>query len=162
MYFQAVTLEFTSGVVAHSASRRPFGVKVLVGLLLLGSAVELTSAGGLVTVILGSVSLIRLPAVATLLGLPVPPLVFAVVYVVAAIGLLQLERWAWVFVMLIVGARMIFDLWQYLAVGDRPYLAMLLNVVVVFYLNQSEVQRAFGQAKARSRSLERPVQVVQE
>jgi len=144
--------------VAANASPRPFGLKVLVGLLLLGSAIELTSAGGLVTVLLGGVSLIRLPTVATLLGLPVPPLVFAVVYVVTAVGLLRLERWAWVLAMLIVGVHMTFDLLRYFAVGDRPYAAMLLNVVVVFYLNQREVQRAFGQGTARSGSLERPVQ----
>jgi uncharacterized membrane protein (DUF2068 family) len=63
-------------------------------------------------------------------------------------GLLWLRRWAWVLVMVQVGALMILDLWFYFR-GEPAYFSMIANVVMVFYLNQREVQLAFRQRGER-------------
>ena len=60
--------------------------------------------------------------------------------------------------MLLVGARMIENLISYFVIGDRPYLEMALDVCLVFYLNQREVQRAFGSGASRRRLQDIPVQ----
>ena len=75
----------------------------------------------------------------------------------AAIGLLRLRRWAWVLTMLMVGTQMAANLWEYVVAGERPYLEMLLDVLLVFYLNQREVQRAFGHRAPRDRLLDAPI-----
>jgi hypothetical protein len=59
------------------------------------------------------------------------------------IGLWLLKRWAWFFVMAQLGLSMAFCLWAYFQ-GVQLYIYMLLNVIMVFYLNQSEVQHVFG------------------
>ena len=140
---------------------RPFGVKAIVALLLLSAVADL--AAGVAAVVAtaqggGGVELPpRLPALQQL-GLLALPVALGLASLLAAIGLLRYQRWAWVLVMLMIGGELAGDLWQYVAAGDRPYINMLLNVAVVFYLNQSEVQRAFGQRPARPRLLDAPVQ----
>jgi hypothetical protein len=140
---------------------RPFGVKAIVALLLVASVIDLTSGVANILVILqggGSIGLLpTLPALRQLAML-VLPLALGSARLVAAVGLLRLQRWAWVLVMLITGGQLAADLWQYVAAGDRPYEGMLLNVAVVFYLNQGEVQRTFGQRVAHYRLLHAPVQ----
>jgi len=59
------------------------------------------------------------------------------------IGLWLLKRWAWFLVMIQLGLSMALCLWLYFQ-GERPYVYMWLNVIMVFYLNQSEVQHAFA------------------
>ncbi|MCB9457821.1 MAG: hypothetical protein H6671_17700 [Anaerolineaceae bacterium] len=62
---------------------------------------------------------------------------------VIAFGLWRLRRWAWLALMLSLGVTMALYLGAYLA-GQPPYISMLIKVVMVFYLNQSEVRQAFG------------------
>ncbi len=62
--------------------------------------------------------------------------------ILVAFGLWRLRRWAWVLVMLQTGIQMAVDFSVYID-GERPYLQMLLNVIVIFYLNQRDVQRIF-------------------
>jgi Predicted membrane protein (DUF2127) len=140
---------------------RPFGITVIVVLLLVSSAIAIPSGLiGVVGTIEGGVTLEPLPSLRTLqlLGALALLLAVGVVTLVAAIGLLRLRRWAWVLVMLIVGGQLVTNLWEYFVLGERPYLDMLLNVVTVFYLNQREVQRAFGERVARDRLLDAPIQ----
>ena len=59
------------------------------------------------------------------------------------VGLWLLKRWAWFAVMIELGLSMALCLWLYFQ-GEPPYVYMWLNTILVFYLNQSEVQRAFG------------------
>ncbi|MFN8558572.1 MAG: hypothetical protein U0531_14930 [Dehalococcoidia bacterium] len=59
-----------------------------------------------------------------------------------AVGLWRLQRWAWVAAMLWVGANMAAALYAFF-VDRPPYLVMALSIAVVWYLNQSDVQRAF-------------------
>jgi hypothetical protein len=139
---------------------RPFGVTIVVVLLLVSAAIALPSSVlGLVDTVLGEGTIEPLPARTTLelIGALALVLALGVLALAAAIGLLRLQRWAWVLVMLMVGAQMASNLWQYFAAGDRPYVEMLLNVVLVFYLNQREVQRSFGQRTPRDRLLDAPI-----
>jgi hypothetical protein len=60
------------------------------------------------------------------------------------IGLWLLKRWAWFLTMIQLGLSLALGLWVY-AQGEPLYVNMGLNTIMVFYLNQSEVQHAFGQ-----------------
>jgi uncharacterized membrane protein (DUF2068 family) len=61
------------------------------------------------------------------------------------VGLWRMQRFAWVLIMIQVGLSMAFDLWGYFH-GYPSYASMLIDVIIVFYLNQREVQRAFSSA----------------
>jgi uncharacterized membrane protein (DUF2068 family) len=64
---------------------------------------------------------------------------------ILAFGLWYLKRWAWVLYMLQLGISMINGLQAHFrGLADVDYLVMAINVLVVFYLNQRDVQRAFG------------------
>lgn len=84
--------------------------------------------------LLKSIPTIQLITIISLIGI-----VFRLLLI---FGLLWLRRWAWVLVMVQVGVLMILDLWSYIG-GESVYLSMITNVVMVFYLNQREVQLAF-------------------
>lgn len=59
-----------------------------------------------------------------------------------AFALLMLWRWAWVTTMLLTGLNLATGLYLYLD-GNPNYISMVINIFIVFYLNQREVQRAF-------------------
>ncbi len=71
--------------------------------------------------------------------------VTAVVGLAVAHGLWRLHRGAWTATMLWVGWTMTTALLGYFN-GHPSYVVMALSVLQVFYLNQSDVQRAFGRA----------------
>ena len=64
---------------------------------------------------------------------------------VCAVGLWRRQRWAWFFTMLQLGAFMISDLYSYFTNSPPETYAwsMLLNIFMVFYLNQRDVQAIF-------------------
>jgi hypothetical protein len=64
---------------------------------------------------------------------------------IIAIGLWRLKRWAWVATMLWFGASMAGALLAYWS-GEPLYPLMIVSVITVFYLNQRDVQVAFGAA----------------
>jgi len=74
-------------------------------------------------------------------------------HLVLIFGLLWLRRWAWVLVMVQVGVIMVFDLWSYFN-GAALYFSMVTSVVMVFYLNQREVQQAFSRREAKVEAVE--------
>ena len=120
--------------VAGSSRRRPFGVTVTAlvqGLNAIAIGADL-AADGPVAVSLESsaapLALLRIGLVILGIGM--------------VIGLLRMDRWAWVLTMLWVGFVMTLALLAYLD-GEPVYVVMALCVVQVLYLNQSEVQRAF-------------------
>lgn len=77
-------------------------------------------------------------------------ILFIAVQLITIIGLWRLKRWAWFLLMIQLGLSMAASLWAYLQ-GANSYIYMLLNVIMVFYLNQRDVQRAF---ERRSRGRE--------
>lgn len=136
--------------------RRPFGVYVLVVILLLGvfvAALEIVRAqaqlvgiwaqadellrdrSGLVTL---GVRLFSDPALVTVFNG-----VLIAVWVVLILGLWLLQRWAWLLLMISTGVTLTFALIRYFE-GNPDYLSMLINVAVAFYLNDNSVQRAFS------------------
>jgi hypothetical protein len=140
--------------------RRPFGVIVVVVLLVLSAAFHLSAGLGAPA---GTASSAVASEAGVLPGLELLPAIAAslsaaAVTLLAAVGLWRLRRWAWVLVMLIVGLRMAENLWQYVMLGDRPYVEMLGDVLIVFYLNQREVQRAFERHPSRNLLRDAPIQ----
>ena len=64
------------------------------------------------------------------------------VQIAIIIGLWRLKRWGWFLVMLTNGLSMFLNIWAYFY--SRPnYIAMLVSVVIVLYMNQREVQQTF-------------------
>lgn len=63
-------------------------------------------------------------------------------FLFVAVGIWTLRRWAWVALMIAVGLGLGEGLIRY-ARGDPRYVTMLINVLIVFYLNQHGVQRLF-------------------
>jgi hypothetical protein len=118
--------------------RRPFGVYAIAALLVLDA----------VAIALGASN----PELSRTLGFhvrfgervdwPLVEYVVAGLIVVVALGLLLLRRWAWVATMVLIGAGLATGIWLYFN-GTERYVNMLLNVFVVFYLNQRAVQAAF-------------------
>lgn len=70
-------------------------------------------------------------------------LIIILVEAFIAIGLWRLQRFAWVLIMIQTGLGMASDLWGYFH-GYPSYTSMLINIIILFYLNQREVQKAFS------------------
>jgi uncharacterized membrane protein (DUF2068 family) len=118
--------------------KRPFGVLVLILLQIgsiLGVALDITVVQiGQPSIYFGPVENLNL-----LLGFQILYILYSLVVVV---GLWQLRRWAWFIIMVQLGLSMALGLGLYFL--DNPfYLGMVVNVIMVFYLNQREVQQAF-------------------
>ena len=62
--------------------------------------------------------------------------------IVALPGLWFLKRWGWILLMIQMGISLSMGIWQFIE-GSPNYVSMGLNVAVVFYLNQGEVQQLF-------------------
>lgn len=136
--------------------RRPFGVYVLVVLLLLGvfaAALEIARAR---TELLGfwatAEELLRDRSGLVSLAerLFVDPDVLTVVngliitvWVLVIIGMWLLQRWAWLVLMIATGVTLTFALYRYFE-GQPDYFGMLVNVAVAFYLNDRNVQHAYA------------------
>ena len=66
--------------------------------------------------------------------------------------MLRSRRWAWIGAILMSGLGLAFAIgawWD----GHPQYLAMVINVVAVFYLNQREVRSVFDRRGRRRRRL---------
>ena len=139
-----------------AAKRRPFGLNAIIvtqvllallsaGLLVLAVfAITVAYAGGH-TDVLAAVNL-GIDDVVTMV-------LMVIVNLICAVGLWRRRRWAWFLTMLQLGVFMLSDLYSYFT-GDavETYAwSMLLNVIMVFYLNQREVQALF-MAKPRGES----------
>lgn len=67
----------------------------------------------------------------------------AVLLVVAAIGLVRLQRRGWVLAMVVTGLFVALDIYAYIQ-GVPNHLWMGLNIITVFYLNQEDVREVVG------------------
>lgn len=127
--------------------RRPFGLHMILILLTLQGVIGVlaTSAFGLWLVLLpGEVwarSLLELfkilEPIAVLLGA-----------LIVAVGLWRYRGWGWYGMMLLLAYWMATGLVEYFT-GSPDYIAMVLNVMMAFYLNQREVRDLFTATIAR-------------
>jgi hypothetical protein len=75
-------------------------------------------------------------------GLIIVDLTFTVLLCVIIAGLLAKKRWAWVSTMILIGASLLISLVHYFN-EDPRFLNMLVGVMVVFYLNERNVQHVY-------------------
>ena len=135
--------KYSATMKKRTLRKRPFGVTVIVILQILSIlslVIEYWEGDRLFGRLMPE--LLRQDDVALAIAL------FAVLYqFVVTIGLILLQRWAWLLFMVQLGLAMAFDLWAYF--NDTPYyVSMLISVVMVFYLNQRDVQQAFGSGRS--------------
>ena len=121
--------------------RRPFGLFIIMGL-------QATLAILLTLALLGAQGLdpyLRIffqnPMFYTWFGW-----VFIGSLALAVLGLLFLKRWGWILTMILTGIGLYFTIWGYFQ-GTPNYIAMILDLVIVFYLNQRDVQLPFLHAE---------------
>lgn len=140
----------------RQSPRRPFGVYVLVIILLLGvfaASLEIIRAQAyLVGFWAEADEFLRDRSGLVALGerLFTDPNLITVVngvmialWVLMIIGLWLLQRWAWLLLMISTGVTLTFALIRYFE-GNPDYVSMFVNVAVAFYLNDNSVQRAFA------------------
>jgi len=68
----------------------------------------------------------------------------ATIQLIIAIGLWRLQRWAWLLLIIWIGLQMISNLWEYFNFRHLQALSMIIDVIIVFYMNQREVKKAFS------------------
>ncbi len=88
------------------------------------------------------------------LGVDLSPMVMiglAVIQICAGIGLWFHKHWAWLATMLLTGFSLVTDLMSY-SNSRADYLSMLIGVLIVFYLNQRDVQYMFSRASLKTNS----------
>lgn len=127
---------------SESNGKRPFGITIIIILMIFYAVVTavilLLSFGidtGTITLWLLNITdplVLRWALAAVLL-----------IEMVMVIGLWRLQHWAWFLLMLQVGISMAADIWGYYFYHASSTFDMLINIAIVFYLNQREVQRAF-------------------
>jgi hypothetical protein len=130
-------------------AKRPFGLNAIIVMqaltvLLTGALLAL---GGFAFYL---AEIAQLPEDITLDGNVGPYTLFILAFTFAvnllcAVGLWRRQRWAWYLTMLQVGFFMLEDLYSYFtAAPSEDYVwTMLINVIMVFYLNQRDVQAVF-------------------
>ncbi|MCB0117038.1 MAG: hypothetical protein KDD84_23220 [Caldilineaceae bacterium] len=116
----------------------PFGLKVIVWLMLLQMIVQLVLAGLILTnpypEILDTSELSRFE-----IGLAVLQALWTLWVV---IGVWTRRRWVWYWMMLLMAYSLANGLRGYFW-GEPDYVTMVLNVLMVLYINQREVQQLF-------------------
>ena len=130
-------------VTPELKGRRPFGLKAIILLMLLQVIVSIGIFA--LYAYLNSnwadesiESAIDFSSWFDLVSLPL----MLVLRLVAVVGLWQMRRWAWFLTMCLLAYAMAFDAIAFFN-GDAYYIAMVLNVLTVFYLNLREVQSLF-------------------
>lgn len=131
----------------HHPLKRPFGVSVIILMLVLNVVFLAIALFASFEISIGELALWMMrtddPTVIRILF-------FMIIFVEAAIaiGLWRLQRFAWVLIMIQTGLGMASDLWGYFH-GYPSYTSMLIDIIIVFYLNQNEVQRTFSGTSRR-------------
>ncbi len=126
----------------HRPRKRPFGISVIIFMLVLYVLFLGIALFASFKVPVGEATFwimkINNPVTMRIVFLAIILLEVSIV-----VGLWRMQRFAWVLIMIQAGLVMASDLWGYLH-GYPAYISMLINVIIVFYLNQREVQRAFS------------------
>lgn len=135
---------------ASERGQRPFGLKAIVALLLVQAI-----AGAVIVAAyffehqnlfgqLGAAS----NALSLASALVISQLALAPLRLAAAIGLWRLHHWAWLLNMILLAYALAFEIVAFF-LAQPNYLMMVLGVVMVFYLNQREVQDLFADRAAK-------------
>jgi len=129
--------------------KRPFGIIVVIALEVIIALFGLTFYGlllymGRSDLVLDPIfgvynSLYNLQSWFNVIKLLATPILLVIAY-----GLWQYKRWAWVATMAYVGIGMGNQVWAHFF-GTADYLTMLMYILIVFYLNQSDVQSIFAE-----------------
>jgi hypothetical protein len=124
----------------RSSGKRPFGVSVIVFMIVVYVLLMASAFFFPLDIKMSSFML-------WLLGLEGPfhiaYLIILLFYLVLALGLWRLQRWAWVTLMVWQGLLMVTDIWGRFN-GNPSYPTMILSVIIVFYINQREVKKVFS------------------
>ena len=121
--------------------RRPFGLYVIIVLLSLQALAGVFVAAAVI-LSLAAVSQDISISLTTNIWSVVETLVIMLVATVIVVGLWRYRLWAWYGVLLLLAYWMATDAIAYFR--DAPdYFSMVLNVALVFYLNQLEVKELF-------------------
>ena len=122
----------------QETTKRPFGIYAIIVLQLLNILANFTDVirvqRGLATLALPNVQDSRILAVVNI--------VIAVILIFIIIGLWRYQYWAWFATMVVTGIALILGIWQYFH-GGSPYVNLLINSLVVLYLNQRDLRRIF-------------------
>jgi uncharacterized membrane protein (DUF2068 family) len=132
----------------RSTRRRPFGVTVIICIQVLSMLVAGLYLFAVFAMLAGYVEVdeatLRLDTMAW-------STIQIMVGLIVIYGLWRLRRWAWFITMLNLGVSMTFDIYNFFY-GEPNYWSMLFNVLMVFYLNQREVQNAFVRRRTEART----------
>ena len=118
--------------------KRPFGLYAIIVLQILNILALFTD---IARVQMG-VAALALPNVQNARVLAVLNIAIAVILIAIIVGLWRYKYWAWFATMIVTGIALILGIWQYFN-GGSPYLNLLLNSLVVLYLNQRDLRRIF-------------------
>ena len=146
-------------VEPKKAPRRPFGVYVVVILLMLGvfaGLLEILRAQYSLTGIWidtdeffrrrSGIGLLLARVFVDPLSISIANGVLMAVWLTIMVGLWLLQRWAWVLLMILIGVILAYLL-VLLFEGAPVYVGMLLYVAMAFYLNDNSVQRTFARRR---------------
>jgi hypothetical protein len=124
-----------------SPGKRPFGVSVIVLLIV---AYILFTASVIYLSIKSQDSSIAAQLEQIMNPTQIRAILIAelIILLAIAIGSWRLQKWAWFLLMIWVGIQMFFDLVDYFY-GHHIHASMLISVIIVFYINQLEVKKAF-------------------
>ncbi|MEQ8975943.1 MAG: hypothetical protein RIE73_36865 [Coleofasciculus sp. C1-SOL-03] len=135
------------------ANGRPTGVTILAVLSIIGGILYILAGLG-ATVLGGFVSNVEGEAQAEVVGAGVVifgviiALILGVLYLVVAYGLFTLKQWAWSFTIVFQITSIINALYGRFAEGNivGSIISIIIAGVILYYLNQTSVKRAFGRA----------------
>jgi hypothetical protein len=125
--------------IAKLSDRRPFGVNVIIFMFIIY----------IIFYLLAILYAEKVPLSILNIDIKIPEFkrfaaIFMIIIMAAlAVGFWRMQRWAWVYGMILVGLSMASDLWGYFQ-GNHYWTSMIINILIVFYLNQRDVQRAFS------------------
>lgn len=138
----------------RKARRRPFGLYMIIGLQL--SIALILGASLVLTYIVLEGDFVLLEQADTLVDAVVKnPYFFSgagwvlvAALLLAVVGLLRLKRWGWTLTMILTGSGLAYNIWSYFQ-GNSYYIVMTVYIIMVFYLNQRDVQLSFlGSSRA--------------
>ena len=138
--------------------KRPFGVTLIGGLLLIQGAVLLVQVAADVWLLITQGSVGSRPQIAVnIAGLSLNEWLSAIVdgalsilSIAVGVGILRMRPLAWFLAMVLQGWTLATLLLNHFIQGGGNYASMLLAVVIVFYLNTRGVREPFDLARSRS------------